>query len=390
MNTPTTTTTTPPATPMHVESTQPPVMSTNNENNNETSQPPVMPQDKTTKSPEAPVNYDDRIKRGMAEVVREVNNRAKAARAKAYNAFVQVATVEAKACANAKTYTDFAIHSDKTTRALEFMLSCFKSCLNDELSAKLALESLSNPKPVTMPEVLPFDIVGQTVGFESPRRHDGGFIDVRSKPLELNTSFRDSSQGSVFTTMVNQRKRRRPRHDNQSPIKATKKARANPLWTDKEKKQLRERVLKYAIYVLPNDPQVMTMLQLAERISRRLSKGKYLRSPTAVIKKIRNLGLVLTHPKDPALIAYLTTKNLMQYVPKRFQPTASNSDSDSTTTHKGMVVVSSPLTSPTDDSNSNCYTEAEIADAESTEPTTTTAALAALIASIPPVPITST
>ena len=375
--------TAPPPSPMHAAAAADDDVST---------QPPVwpVPNDGTDQVLEA-VDLNDQIKHGLTKVLHDVSLRMERDMTTSFSAFTEVFRPESKACAKAARTGDEALlylASDKIRAALELWLLGFKSYLTTKTQAKLALETISNPPPVSLPEVLPFNIVGRAVDLPS-RRHD--LFDVNSKlaPSSSNDSS-SHTQGSVFaaaavdiTPTINQRKRKR-RHAS-SPVDP-KKARANPLWTDKEKKQLRERVFKYAIFVLAN-PQAMTMLQLAERISRRISKGKYLRSPTAVTKKMRNLGLVLTHPKNLALIAYLTTKNLMQYVPKRFKPaaasTASTSDSDSTM-DKG--VVASPVASTHD---SNCYTEEEIANAESTEPTTT--ALAALIASIPvPMAITST
>ena len=372
--TPTPTPTTPPPSPMHAVAddvnTQVPVVASISDDSGTTSQvpPPVV-------AAAAPVNYTDRIKLAMAEVVRDVDNRAKAERAEAYDAFVQVFRLEAKACAVVSTSKAFAIHEDKIIQALEGFLLIFKSCLNDKLRANLASEALSNPQTVCVPEVLPFNIVGK---LSSPHRRGApSLYDVDAKVIRMP---KGSTQGSVFaaarssappTGVVNQRKRKRRQDKHSSPRKPAKSARVNPLWTDKEIKQLRERVFKHAVHVLAATP-LMTPTELAERISNRISKGKYIRSPSAVVKKTRSLGLVLTHPKNEALIRFLNAKNLMQYVPKRFQPTT-------TTT------TTTPSVSEADD---KYYTEEEITHAESKEPittttTTTTTALAKLIASIP-------
>ncbi len=383
--------TTPPPSPMHADdavSTQPPVLCNDDEtsqppvlcNNDETSQEPDAPVNETSQPPEAPVDYNELIKRKMAEVVRDVNERAKADRVEAFKDFAKDLQTDAKACANATTYADVDIQSDKIARALELFSLRLKACLNDKAKAKLALESLSNPPTVVVPEQLPFNIIGQASTLSPPpRRGQQAFFNVNSK---VARSFKDSSQGSVFmttsspptttTTDIKQRKRKR-RHDKHhasSPVKP-KKARANPLWTDKEINKVGRYVYAYAPHVLALNPTV-TPGQFAEELSKSLSKGMHYRSPTAVVKKIRNLGLVLTNPKDKALRAYLTKNNLMQYVPKRFQAGLTPKPTTTTTT------------------KNSCYTEEEIASVESKEPTaTTTTGLAALIASIPPPPVST-
>ncbi len=328
-NTPTTTPTTitPPPTPMH--------------DNEGSTQPPVLSNDKTSQGPPPPLvapvvpNLTDEIKLGMLEVVRKVNLRVEADMAKAFGAFASVIKPEAKACANAvrgdasDATMDLRTHADKMTRALELLVLTFESCLNDKVRAKLALESLSNPKPVVIPEVLPFEILGQTTISNLPSR---SMFNVNSKLISFKAS--SHGQGSVFasksdaapTTTIKQRKRKRHDKHASSPVKP-KKARANPLWTLKEIEILTRQVYRRSPNVLAQYPN-MTMGQLAERISLRISKGDNGRSPTAVTKKIRNLGLVLTNPKNKALIKYLVKNNLMQYVPKRFQPSSSPNSSD--------------------------------------------------------------
>lgn len=383
-----------PPTPMHDNegSTQPPVLS-----NDETSQGPPPPPPLVAPVVVAPVvvNLTDEIKLGMLEVVRKVNLRVEVDMAKAFGEFASVIKPEAKACATAvrgdasDATMDLRTHADKMTRALELLVLTFESCLNDKVRAKLALESLSNPKPVVIPEVLPFEILGQTSPTSNNLPSGRSMFDVNSK---LATRFTDSSQGSVFTTTtIKQRKRKRQANrqaSSNNPVKP-KKARANPLWTPKEIKQLTVRVYKYAVNVLNHYPS-LTPGQLAERISLRISKGDYVRSPTAVTKKMRNLGLVLTHPKNPDLIKFLTRNNLMQFVPKRFQPDSSSPSSSSSSDDSMHTVPSKSAADVVIIPDDKCYTDKEIASVESKEPTTTTTtALASLIASIPPVPVST-
>ena len=374
-------------------------------NEKESTQSPVITNDATSQGPILPVmpviDDDELIKLRAAELLKAVQRRRERDLKQVFSDYAKDIKPMALRCADAARSGDdgtLEIVSEEMIDSLRLLLLKFKRILNENKQSQQYSQTLNNRTPVVIPKDLPFDIMGQaTVG--PPPSHR--FHDVNYKVTRNNNNFRDS--GSVFMTTANLtnnlttsptiiKQRKRKRHDskgaNSSPVKskkANKGGRANALWTDKEIEQLTVRVYKYAPNVLAKYPS-LTLGQLAERIAHRVSKGDHHRTPSAVTKKMRNLGLVLTHPKNETLIEYLNENSLMQFVPKRFQPNPSP-------THSAAESMTPPPTTTTVPSKSvvvvadKCYTEEEIAQAESKEPTT---ALAALIASLPvPVPVST-
>ena len=382
MNT-TPTPTTPPPTPMHGSFGAHAAKAHADAEDDVSTQLPIKSNDGTSQRPVAiaEVDDDDEIKIKAAELLKAVERRRERDLTLAFSVYAKEIKPMTLRCANAARSGDdraLEVASEEMRASLRLLHLKFKRILNENKQSQLYSQTLNNRKPVVIPKDLPFDIVGQTTTTTTSNLPPPSyrFYDVNSKLARRSNSKASASgggdgQGSVFTTTpttsIKQRKRKR-RHDKKalvSPVKS-KKARANPLWTAKEIKKVERYVYAYSPHVLALNPTV-TPGQLAEKLSTSLSKGKHYRSPTAVVKKIRTLGLVLTNPKDAALRKYLIKNNLMQYVPKRFQS------------------ASPPSPTPTDDSH---YTEEEIASVESKQPTTT--GLASLIASIPVPVATST